>query len=402
MSLEKKIIAAALSSRGAFTRISAAANIDSSFTAYSSFLLRLVQRYYDRDEKAEKVDSDILEEWIRQEVAPKNVDLYVGFLKECRALNVSAINVADVVVETRRQNIGNQLAAALMSKDSTKEKIAELLEQYQSLEEVDEKEEEEEYNNVSVATTVAEATDTAEHIKILPNELNRIIKGKLRRGHHIVVYARPETGKTAITLTMTWGFCIQGLTGIIFGNEEPVKDTILRAQCCFTGMTEEEIIAEPDKAQERLDKRGWNNIRFIPLNPGTPREINKYLERYKPDFFIVDQIRNLYVGGETRVNQLEMAATAMRNLGKKHKCVAISVTQAGDSADNKLVLDMGDIDFSNTGIPATADLMLGMGVNKEYEAGGLRMLSTPKNKIGGVHQNCPVRINQAISRIEDT
>lgn len=171
--------------------------------------------------------------------------------------------------------------------------------------------------------------------------------------------------------------------------------------CCFTGMDEEQIKAAPDRAQQLLDKRGWKFVRFIPIHPGTPKQIDAYIERYGADCAIVDQIRNLYVGAETRVNQLEMAATAMRNIGKRRNCLMVSVTQAGDSADNKLSLEMGDIDFSNTGIPATADLMVGVGVNKEYDSNGMRMVSTPKNKIGGVHGSFPVKISANISRIGD-
>ncbi len=59
------------------------------------------------------------------------------------------------------------------------------------------------------------------------------------------------------------------------------------------------------------------------------------------------------------------------------------------------------IDFSNTGIPAQADLMIGIGVTKEYEENGLRMLSLPKNKLSGRHVHFPLRLSNQISRLED-
>jgi hypothetical protein len=79
--------------------------------------------------------------------------------------------------------------------------------------------------------------------------------------------------------------------------------------------------------------------------------------------------------------------------------VVVSVTQAGDSANNKEILDMGDVDFSNTGIPAQADVMIGMGVTPALDQQGVRMLSLPKNKIGGDHSNFLVRINPFLSRV---
>ena len=101
------------------------------------------------------------------------------------------------------------------------------------------------------------------------------------------------------------------------------------------------------------------------------------------------------IGGksESRTNQLEAAATFARNMAIKHKMVSISATQAGDSARNKAILDMGDVDYSNTGIPAQADLMIGIGGTEEQESSGIRVLSLCKNKITGQHDNWPVRLN---------
>ena len=113
---------------------------------------------------------------------------------------------------------------------------------------------------------------------------------------------------------------------------------------------------------------------------------------------IVDQLRNLQVKADSRTNQLEAAATAMRNIGKECNVLMVSVTQAGDSGRDKLILDDGDIDFSNTGIPAQADLLIGIGVDPDHEARDLRVLSIIKNKIGGIEDHFPVRINRLLSR----
>jgi hypothetical protein len=165
-------------------------------------------------------------------------------------------------------------------------------------------------------------------------------------------------------------------------------------------MAREERLKNPKLAYETLVKNGYKNITFIPIHPGSLSEITRHVSRIKPSWIIVDQIRNLNVGAETRVNQLEQAAQGIRNIAKKYDLVGISVTQAGDSADQKLVLTMGDIDFSNTGIPATADLMIGVGVNDEFERQGMVMLSLPKNKLTGKHEHDQFRINKDLSRIE--
>jgi len=99
-----------------------------------------------------------------------------------------------------------------------------------------------------------------------------------------------------------------------------------------------------------------------------------------------------------RVIQLEQAATFARNMAKKYNIVVISVTQAGDSASGKASLEMGDVDFSNTGIPAQADVMLGIGMTSDMESSGQRVFSLPKNKITGRHESWPVRLVPSYSR----
>jgi archaellum biogenesis ATPase FlaH len=397
--LEKKVVAAAIRSREAYARITAASSPDQ-YTPYAVQILKLCEQFYARDKDAKKADLDVLGEWIKQKVTPKNQEIYLTYLQGCGAIDVSALNIAELVVETKRQAIRQRLAAACLAPDGHMQ-VVELIDQLKALETVEEDDKEEVYVDVSIENRLARARDNTGRMRLLPKALDDAVKGRCKPGHHIVVFARPETGKTALTLTMAYGFCLQKLSVIVFGNEEPVADTIDRAQCCFTGMSEEEMMTDPAKAQKLLKERGWEHLRFIPLSPGSPKQIERYVERYKPDVIIVDQIRNLMVGQETRVNQLEMAATAMRNIGKRHSVLVISVTQAGDSADQKKVLGMGDIDFSNTGIPAQADLMLGMGVDDQLERDNARMLATPKNKIGGSHVHFLVRINPTISRIED-
>ena len=126
------------------------------------------------------------------------------------------------------------------------------------------------------------------------------------------------------------------------------------------------------------------------------------MHKYKPDVFIVDQIRNLYSSKNlTKVESLEYIAQCMRNLAKESSSVGVSVTQAGASAEGCLVLGLNDVDFSNTGIPSTADLMIGIGVTPEYDKSNRRVLSLAKNKITGVHSNIPVSVIPSISRMND-
>jgi hypothetical protein len=117
---------------------------------------------------------------------------------------------------------------------------------------------------------------------------------------------------------------------------------------------------------------------------------------------MVNQLRNLSMGEANKVIALEEAAKEARNIGKRNNCAVISVTQAGDSADGKRFLEMGDVDFSNTGIPAQCDVLLGIGADEAMLKNMERGISFPKNKVGvgnNSHDPVIVKVRPDISRM---
>ncbi len=160
------------------------------------------------------------------------------------------------------------------------------------------------------------------------------------------------------------------------------------------------IASDPAKAHRIAYERGLGNIRVVQLSPGSPASIARLVEKYEPSWIVLDQLRNLNTGTRNnRVVQLEEAATSMRNLGKKYNIVTLNVTQAGESARNKLFLDTGDVDFSNVGIPGQADVMMGIGCTPAHEATNERGISLCKNKISGDHAHVIVKINPSLSKV---
>ncbi len=154
-------------------------------------------------------------------------------------------------------------------------------------------------------------------------------------------------GKTAFNLTIACGFASQGASGIYFLNEDRLEDVYLRGLCCITGQPENVIKSDLNKWGEIARDMGFGNIMFVSLAPGTLADIDRFCEKYKPRWIVVDQLRNLQMKETNKVLQLEYATTGIRNIAKKHNLVAVSTTQAGDSAEGKRLLDMGDVDFSN-------------------------------------------------------
>jgi len=244
--------------------------------------------------------------------------------------------------------------------------------------------------------------DPSNLINVYPKSLNDHLDGGVPRGTHIVVFARPETGKSMFMINMCSECLQQGLKVLYLGNEDPAATMRQRILSNMTGLPRADILRYIDDVKAEAGDKGYNNLIFVERSPGTVSEVRRLVMRYKPDVFIVDQIRNLNTSKSlSKVEALEYVAQSMRNLGKEAQALAVSVTQAGNSGDGKLILDMGDVDYSNTGIPSTADLMIGIGINREYEAAKKRMISLPKNKISGKHEVFPVSVVTELSKVED-
>ena len=130
---------------------------------------------------------------------------------------------------------------------------------------------------------------------------------------------------------------------------------------------------------------------------GSPDLVDRYCAAFKPDCLVIDQLRNMHANAKvgTRAQNLDLVAAATRRLLTKHNCVGISVGQAnaGDHGKQKLFLEMDDFDESRTGVPASADLMVALGVDSAMEANRQRAVNLPKNKLTGRHDHFQVKVD---------
>jgi len=354
-----------------------------------------ISRYYTLDQRAEYVDLSVLEDQVVASLAnPKwaaEVKHLLTVVSDV-APTVSSKNVKEVFRIYKEDALAREIAAKLASTERAG--ALELMDDYLKMFEASDIEKE-----PDLEALVAERFNKEGLMPILPLALNAALDGGARKEHHIVVFGRPETGKSLVSINIAGGLARFGARGIFFENEDRTDDTRLRFWSNLSGMNKHEIRENPRLAKECATANGINNIRVQPLSPGTPGEIKYFVKSEKPDFIVVNQIRNLHVRAGTRTEQLERAATEMRNIGKKHGLLVISVTQAGDSASDKLILDQGDVDGSNTGIPSQADVMLGVGMNEQYKKSNMRHLSTCKNKLGSVWWDSAFTIDPATSRV---
>lgn len=394
---EKRILGTSLKNRDYFNKIKAF-ELTSSLSDQGQVIYKEIEDYYNNDEEAKACELEVIQERLIKK-NPKLAEVYAAMLASLE--EVSPDNLIKDVVEVKRNDLGQKLASALIS-GRNKDDIGRLLNEYTSLSE-------ESISNRLVEVDVISGDnlyncirnyDSSNRIKLYPKALNELLKGGVFRGTHIVVFGRPEIGKSTFLKNLVYGFLWQKLKVLYVGNEDPAEMHIMRMMVRLTGLTEDQIRENEYQARAIAESKNFKNFMYAGLEPGTLKQIEDLVVENKPDILIVDQIRNLRINEQNYVLQLEKAARGIRTITQKYSLVGISVTQAGDSAARKDILDMGDIDYSNTGIPGACDLILGFGCKEvDFEA-GYRVISLPKNKISGVKNPLRVSFNPVLARIE--
>lgn len=396
---------AALTKRSAYDIIKKYGKVEKEDKYYQT-IYKLIDDYYSRDATSQEVDVEMLKQMVPETIRnPKHAKVLTDLIDAASSDSGSTENLEYLIIQSRLGLVKDKLAVALANRDSKAE--SGLMEELQTLQKITSLEQldslgMEEYPIDSVEGLILKAFDIKNMLKIWPKSLARRIGGGLLPGNHVVVFATPNKGKSALVITLGCSMAAQNWKVLIVGNEEPAAQYWIRFIQAFAGKTKEEVLGDFHNIKEMATQKGLNNITIVTAAPGTKNQIEALVDKYKPDCLIIDQLRNIDIGkSESRTNQLEAAATFARNVAIKNKIVVISVTQAGDSARNKAVLDMGDVDYSNTGIPAQADLMIGIGGTEEQEASGIRVISLPKNKLTGMHDSWPIRLNAPLSRYQD-
>ena len=397
---ESKILAAFIHDRKHYDM--AQPHIDrDDLSPMGTVMLEILDDYYSKDTGAEHADLEVLRLRIDRKFKdiPKHKDKAHDFLIEIDAEKASDVNVISEVILQKRGKVMTLLADALLAQDENL--IGEHMLAFEELTDatVLDASIEDEYSGVTLDELEEQFKEDGAW-NLAPYELSQRIKGGLRPGHSVVVAARPERGKTLFGTFFNAGFLQQGARTLYIGNEDPVPDLVLRLLSCLTGWTEEQMFAHKDEAMAAAIDAGYLNCTLVGLSPGTLYEIEALIRRHEPDIVIVDQMRNVRANTENNTQRLEVVAQELRNMARRHNCVMISMTQVGDSGRDKLILNDGDIDGSNTGIPGACDVIVMVGSNEEFELRDLRRITIAKNKRGGNHDNFTVQVQRDLSRVK--
>ena len=241
------------------------------------------------------------------------------------------------------------------------------------------------------------------NLRSLKNKVPGIGAGEL-----CILFARPETGKTASHISLCYGpggFADQGASVHTMVNEEPAKRSMLRAISAWTGMSKQEIEDDPQFTREEWMKIK-DRVNMFDAQGVSMDEVDAYCERHKPDVLVIDQLDKVQVNGnfQRTDEKLREIYTQAREIAKRHSLALIAISQASAEAQGKTILNPSEMEGSKTGKFAEADLIIGIGchaVGMDEEPDYTRHLTVGKNKITGWHGTIVCLIEPRISRYVD-
>jgi replicative DNA helicase len=398
--LDAEILSAVIASREAYDRIRPHINAKD-LTPAVAFWYDLADAWYRQDKTAGSIDVATIRGLGESRITnPKQRDTLMGVIAGLPA-SPSPSNVVAVALELKRWNIGMELAAAIAARDA--KKTSKLHAEFGELLSAStlQAKETTEWEDAVPIEQIFEKVGTANRIPLAPSVLNKRINGGALPGHHVLVFARPEMGKSTFAVNAGVQLAIQGRKVLYAGNEDQINVLKARALSRATNMTLAQAEADKDRAFRIYRERGVeDNLIFKQLKHGSANALREQIELIEPSILIVDQIRNLESDDEGMVQRLETNGQVMRELLLEYGLIGISVTQAGDSATGKVWLGMHDLDNSKTGLPGTADLMIGIGASAEMLTRNQRALSLPKNKLSSdefSHEGLIVEIDKSRS-----
>ena len=241
-----------------------------------------------------------------------------------------------------------------------------------------------------------------------PSQLNDCVKG-VGKGHFTIIFARPESGKTAFWINMVAGpngFAYQEKVNniAVFCNEEkPTRNVFRLIQSC-SDMTRRHIDEEPTLANEEW-KKIRDKIHVYDCKDFTVESIDSYCEEYKPDIVVIDQLDKVELSGSFNSGheKLREIYKLTRDISSRRDVCMFGICQASSDAHDKNHISFDTMEGSKTGKAAEADLIIGIGKKDDWEGEEdfTRTLCISKNKLTGWHGIIVCKIVPSKSRYID-
>ena len=224
-------------------------------------------------------------------------------------------------------------------------------------------------------------------------------------GNLVIIFARPEAGKTAFWVNLVSGidgFASQGAKVCALINEEPAVRTQMRLINAYTGMTFDEIRVNTKEANKKWAEVR-QNIKILDTVDWSLDSVDEFVQKEKPDILVVDQLDKINVKGSFARTDEKLRAiyTGAREIAKRNNCCVIAVSQASADGHGKFDLTFDMMEGSKTGKAAEADVIIGVGHRDKLDTDErIRSLAISKNKITGWHGQLVCTIIPELSRYD--
>lgn len=385
--MEDLVLANALSHRSAYDAVMRTGHHEN-LRDNGAALWTVIDDWYQRDKDVMSVNLELFKQRVAQ-VYPQTYELLHDLVDSLQG-KASPNNFAEALLESRRQIYREQMTMRLLENDE--DSFREALVAYDGLQS---HQAEQRTFSGSAVGELLEVVEDGNRIPLATSALNRKIRGGMLPGHHATLFGRPEAGKSLFGINSLVSACSSGYVGGFWENEDPIVVTQLRAAQCICNATEDEIRQGGPATERRLEAAGWyDRMHFRDSPGGSLYELERWVDEMHLDFLVVNQLPGIRVKGDNRVLELDSISKGLRAIGKTTGTAVLSITQAGDSGEGKRILQMGDIDWSNTAIQAACDLLIGFGVDEELKMEHKRCLSLCKNKLGNDHNAVLISIDE--------
>lgn len=311
---------------------------------------RALTEFYTKDPSAKSADLDIIAGILMPTIQnPKHKERFKNYLTDIAGADASVPNVSEFVLAAKRAELAGKVAVSMANRDGNEDKLIKEYMEIQQATSLDTMLNDDVViiDSSNIHQLMDEYLANEGGFQLYPKILNDRLKGRLSGGHHVIVFAVPEMGKTAFAVTAAAGFCIQGKRGLYIGNEDKNEDIYFRIAACLSGMTYDEVLKDRTKAIDIAMERGLGGLTFLGMAPGNVAMVERYAAKFDPEYIITDQMINFNEKGDGLNQILGKASKGLRTLCKAREILGVSLCQGADSAAGKSILEQGDVYMSN-------------------------------------------------------
>lgn len=302
--------------------------------------------------------------------------------------------VAGIVNSLLERDFGGRLGAILTSYEAGREVdiVAEVSALHKEVRQQQDNSNVLDFIDTTDVGSILEEEGTDHGLKLPTSILSDSVKGLT--GGTLVGFGAPvDSGKTSFMCAVLAHFAPQLETYfeadrpmLLLSNEGAGRRLVPRVYQAVLGKTTAELLEMSkdgtllpayDKAVGRRDR-----IRIKDIHGATLAQIETLIEESKACVVIIDMPANIRVntGGGNKTDGVEIIWQTLRELAVMHDCVIIGSVQLSNSGYDMLFPAISDLKDSKVGLQGALDVLIMLGKLNDPQMGGLRGISTPKNK----------------------